>query len=165
MASRVINYSPEARQRRNAHTREYHRERLRAGIRINYSPEALERRREYARKHLAERRQVPEYRRECALRKHRFSLQEYGVLLERQGGVCPVCKNPLIWTESYCGESPTLDHDHSCCQGAYSCGKCIRGILHARCNSALGCVDDNPTSLRNAADYLERTSRKNEDTR
>lgn len=40
------------------------------------------------------------------------------------------CANPA------CDEVSKLqvDHDHSCCPGQYSCGKCIRGMLCRNCN-------------------------------
>jgi len=150
---RKINYSDEALVRRRAYGRRYH-----ATHRTNYSPEALARRKEFSRKYIAHLRETNPYYSAFArrLRLHHFSQQGYDALLAIQENVCPVCKKPLILTDSYSGETPTLDHDHSCCPGTYSCGKCIRGILHMRCNSALGCVDDKPEILRNAADYLER---------
>jgi len=33
------------------------------------------------------------------------------------------------------GETPTQDHDHSCCpKKGFSCGKCLRGLVHRVCN-------------------------------
>lgn len=41
----------------------------------------------------------------------------------------------------FCGlpfnnETPNQDHDHACCPGKNSCGKCLRGIVHPICNTA-----------------------------
>lgn len=153
MADWRTNRSPEALERRKEYQRRYRR-----GRKPNYSPEALAKRKEYARIHIEHLRNTePRYslfaRR---LRRHNFSQQGFDDLLALQGGICPVCKRPLIPTASYTGETPTLDHDHTCCPKSHSCGKCIQGILHARCNNALGCVNDDPDMLRNAADYLEQ---------
>ena len=35
------------------------------------------------------------------------------------------------------GQGPQIDHDHRCCPGSESCGKCIRGILCSSCNTGL----------------------------
>jgi hypothetical protein len=48
-----------------------------------------------------------------------------------------------------------VDHDHACCPGTRSCGKCIRGMLCNRCNTGLGMFLDDPNRLRHAASYLE----------
>lgn len=44
------------------------------------------------------------------------------------------------------------DHSHSCRQG---CGKCVRGLLHPKCNLALGLVNDNAATLVKLAEYLD----------
>ena len=51
-----------------------------------------------------------------------------------------------------------VDHDHACCAGKRSCGKCVRGLLCLSCNSTLGLNNDSPARLRAAANYLERNS-------
>jgi hypothetical protein len=48
-----------------------------------------------------------------------------------------------------------IDHNHSCCPGMGSCGKCVRGILCAACNLLLGAVHDSASTLHAAATYLE----------
>ena len=56
-----------------------------------------------------------------------------------------------------CSEQKNVDHDHDCCPGQSSCGKCIRGLLCLTCNRALGLLKDDPMRVRAAADYLENT--------
>ena len=41
---------------------------------------------------------------------------------------CDFCGLPLN------GETPHVDHDHSCCDGKNSCGRCRRGFVHGICN-------------------------------
>lgn len=38
-------------------------------------------------------------------------------------------------------ENLHIDHDHACCPGNESCGKCIRGVLCGSCNVILGWVE------------------------
>lgn len=47
-----------------------------------------------------------------------------------------------------------VDHDHKCCNGPYSCGKCVRGLLCGRCNNILGRMRDDVQTFRNAIQYL-----------
>lgn len=79
----------------------------------------------------------------------------YRALLEQQGGVCRICRKPETATH----QSGTLrrlgvDHDHKCCPGKKSCGKCVRGLLCARCNSAIGLFDEDRAILLAAAEYV-----------
>ncbi len=57
-----------------------------------------------------------------------------------------------------CGaeENPHWDHDHKCCPGKRSCGKCIRGLLCANCNKGLGQFSDDAARLDKAGKYLSR---------
>lgn len=74
----------------------------------------------------------------------------YDVLYEAQGGKC-------AWCRIASGRSRKLavDHDHSCCSGSTSCGRCVRGLLCSACNSFLGRqMRDNPESVRRGAHYL-----------
>lgn len=49
-----------------------------------------------------------------------------------------------------------VDHDHECCPGGTSCGRCIRGLICGRCNRLLGMARDRADVLRAAADYLDQ---------
>lgn len=75
----------------------------------------------------------------------------YGQQLEAQGGVCAICDSPP-------GKKRlSVDHDHSCCQGLNSCGKCVRGLLCGGCNTAIGSFKDDPRILARALNYLEES--------
>lgn len=50
-----------------------------------------------------------------------------------------------------------VDHDHSCCPGGRSCGRCVRGILCRKCNVAIGYLNDDPALAKAVSDYLEGT--------
>lgn len=75
-------------------------------------------------------------------RKYGLTLEQYDAMLAAQGGVCAICKKPPR------GDYVLhVDHDHG--DGR------IRGLLHFTCNNLLGDAEDDPTVLREAADYLE----------
>lgn len=64
---------------------------------------------------------------------------------------------------SGCGsfEKLHVDHDHSCCSGKTSCGKCVRGVLCERHNLGGGCFQDDPEELRAAVEYFSRGTHSN----
>jgi len=70
-------------------------------------------------------------------------------MYDRQANRCAIC-------ERLQGKRKlSVDHDHLCCPGATSCGKCVRALICNPCNVALGMMKDNADTLRRAADYLE----------
>ncbi len=85
------------------------------------------------------------------------SAATYDELLRRQDGRCAVCRMPETVTDPRIDDVRNLavDHDHACCAGK-SCGACIRGLLCARCNTALGLLRDEAETLDAAARYLRR---------
>lgn len=71
-----------------------------------------------------------------------------------QNNLCAVCQKPPVAikdTRMWC-----VDHDHKCCAGGSSCGKCIRGLTCYFCNVMLGMAKDNSVTLERAAKYLQR---------
>lgn len=95
-------------------------------------------------------------------RKYHLTIEGWDELLARQGGGCAVCgakpaQEPHNRNPTATRASLHVDHDHACCPGPYSCGRCVRGLLCSRCNRAVGLMADNPERLRAAADYVERS--------
>jgi Recombination endonuclease VII len=92
------------------------------------------------------------YIRDRNLRKRfRLSVEAYEAISKLQNHKCLGC-------EKHRDEIGLLvvDHDHNCCPDRNkTCGKCIRGLLCAPCNNALGLVKNNASTLRNLAQYLE----------
>ncbi len=71
-----------------------------------------------------------------------IDLEEYGDLLEHQGGSCAVCgAEPLPHRKL------DIDHDHR--TGA------VRGLLCLHCNLALGHLRESPALARALAQYME----------
>lgn len=92
----------------------------------------------------------------CTSDRHR--LRKYGMtgaqlddLIARQGGQCPICGRAV--SRDQCA----IDHDHNCCPGGTTCGKCVRGVLCGSCNSGLGLFNDDMESLARALSYLQKS--------
>lgn len=85
------------------------------------------------------------------LRTYNTSSEWYYKQLAKQEGLCAVCLRLPIP-----GERLRIDHDHLCCpQSKGTCGQCNRGLVHHKCNSALGLLDDDSTICRLAGKYLD----------
>jgi hypothetical protein len=71
-------------------------------------------------------------------------------LLAASGWACEICGAGL--TE----RSARVDHDHACCDSPSgdTCGRCVRGVLCNRCNTALGFFADDTQRLTRAIEYL-----------
>lgn len=88
--------------------------------------------------------------------KQRYGItyEEYESILEKQGGVCAVCKRDNEQFDKVKDDVRRLhvDHDHAT-------GK-VRGILCSKCNFALGCVRDDKEILNKLIKYLEKNNVK-----
>ena len=78
----------------------------------------------------------------------RYGLTVEGLdfLTEEQGGKCAVCRQPPPGDR---GTAAALHIDH-----CHATGK-VRALLCSKCNTAIGLMNDSPTLLREAAQYLE----------
>lgn len=79
------------------------------------------------------------------LKQYGLTPEDYAARLEAQGRVCAICNadrphSKYDWSVDHCHQTNR-----------------VRGILCGRCNLMLGHAKDNPTVLRAAALYLERT--------
>lgn len=72
--------------------------------------------------------------------------EQYKALYDKHGGLCWICRFR---------KGRQVDHDHKCCPGKTSCGKCVRGLLCGPCNKFLGFIRDKIETLQNAIDYLK----------
>lgn len=91
------------------------------------------------------------------LRRYGLTRERYDAMLAAQDGLCALC-GQAERTLNKSGEVRALgvDHDHACCSGKKSCGDCIRGLLCAHCNVALGSFEDSVERLLLAIAYLEK---------
>ena len=83
------------------------------------------------------------------LSKYKMTPEQYIGMYEAQNGLCAICQRPETKRKRL-----AVDHDHSCCPGVNTCGKCVRGLICQRCNMGMGAMDDNPEILLAAYRYL-----------
>lgn len=84
------------------------------------------------------------------LRKYGLTLEQFTRMIDDQEGRCAVCFVALDFM------APAKDNSSACVDHCHTTGK-VRGLLCKRCNLGLGFAQDNPTILRNMAEYLERS--------
>ena len=70
-------------------------------------------------------------------------------MLERQSGKCAICNTVPR------DHVLQVDHDHDCCPGRKSCGKCVRQLLCRPCNVKLNALED-VKWLAAAKQYLQQ---------
>lgn len=59
--------------------------------------------------------------------------------------ICPLCDR---------NQARCVDHDHKCCAGKVSCGKCVRGLICSPCNKFLGHLRDDREAFLRFEHYL-----------
>lgn len=84
-------------------------------------------------------------------RQHGLSPEDRQALLDAQRGVCACCGVSITLEQP--NRTAYIDHDHRCCPGQESRGCCVRGVLCARCNVAVGYIES-PGTLANVVAYL-----------
>lgn len=73
--------------------------------------------------------------------------EQYTAIWELQGGKCYTCQR---------NRASCVDHDHKCCPGKTSCGKCVRGLLCNPCNKGvLGHLRDSVEALERSIEYVK----------
>ena len=80
--------------------------------------------------------------------KYGLTVEDVDKMHKSQNGKCATCQEDL-------GTKYTIDHDHECCPGAKSCGRCVRGLLCHSCNLAFGLVKDRQETLSRMIGYLQ----------
>lgn len=85
------------------------------------------------------------------LERHNISYDRFIKIISYQDWSCAVCKTKL--NENI--NELCIDHDHSCCTKADSCGKCIRGILCRKCNMAEGLLKSDISIIENLLIYVK----------
>jgi len=78
-------------------------------------------------------------------KKYNIPYSRYEQIKKEQKDSCAICSKK---------EKLLIDHDHSCCPGVGSCGRCVRGLVCFKCNVALGMVSDNKNILNSMILYL-----------
>src|SRR5579863_7681664 len=56
--------------------------------------------------------------------RYRITTEIYEQMLDKQNKACAICLRPPSENKILC-----VDHDHRCCPGSETCGKCMRGLL------------------------------------
>lgn len=76
--------------------------------------------------------------------RYKVSIDYIKSLFECQSGKCAICGNPIEF------ETSRIDHDHRT-------GK-VRGLLCVSCNTGIGLLQDSPSVLERAAEYIRENN-------
>jgi len=116
--------------------REKHRDLVLAGKKCSYRVD-LEKSRATRRAWKERNRERHQFlqRRSWLKQMYNMTPEQYDALLTAQNNACALCD------KSADERRLAVDHDHNCCPGKRSCGRCVRGLLCTQCNRLLGWVD------------------------
>lgn len=126
-------------------------------IKYQTEPEHLAARSAAVKRRYAKISETPEYKEKRRYQQlqylYKMSREQCIEMLNAQNNRCLICE-----TEFNDAIFPVLDHDHKCCPGNKSCGKCWRGFLCTLCNKGIGCLQDSPTIIEKALNYVRTNS-------
>lgn len=77
---------------------------------------------------------------------YRLTIEDYQEMFDKQNGKCYIC---------YETKKLVVDHDHKCCNGKLSCGKCVRGLICHNCNTLVGFLERNDNLIDYAYQYIK----------
>lgn len=88
-----------------------------------------------------------------------MTIQEYSAILKAQNGLCAICENKetTINAKNSKIQKLCVDHDHAT-------GK-IRALLCTACNKALGLLNDDPSRILKAHNYLLKHAEVQDESR
>lgn len=86
-------------------------------------------------------------------RTYGISIEQYDALLAKQGYACALCGREHAEERR---RRLAVDHDHRCCPGERSCGKCVRALLCIFCNTGIGFLQESPDLIVKAATYVRQ---------
>jgi hypothetical protein len=89
------------------------------------------------------------------VRVYGLTAEQYDAIKKAQGGKCAICQ-----VATGASKALAVDHDHACCPGQVSCGRCVRGLLCSICNRLLGHSRDNQAMFFRAIAYLNHPPAK-----
>ena len=148
---------PEIRAAKREYNRHYgavpqHRERKNARRRTRYRTDSDYRQRLLELQRLKQYTRREKSRYDHWKRKYGISVEQYTTRFAEQGGVCAICRKPekMLANNGLNIRTLAIDHHHQTKQ--------VRGLLCQNCNTVLGLVQEQPSVLHAAAEYLEMWS-------
>jgi hypothetical protein len=100
------------------------------------------------------------------LRTYHVTLAWYEEQYAKQNGKCAICgkAEQSLGPGRKTKDVLAVDHDHKCCPGKTSCGKCVRGLLCTHCNHMLGSGMDDVAILQSAIIFLKNLQQDKKET-